>query len=71
MARPNLKDVETLLAKGEEFSLTDSQYKKKTGLTLPKDRHYLIHGSALSRLCAQYGFKIAVQEKQVEFVKEG
>lgn len=70
MAKPNLADVETLLAKGEEFSLTDSQYRKKSGLSLPKDRNYLIKKSALSKLCAKYGFRIAVQEKQVEFVKE-
>lgn len=70
MANPNLKDIEALLAKGEEFCLTDSQYRKKSGTSLPKDRYYLINRSALSRLCAKYGFKIAVQEKQVEFVKE-
>ena len=62
---PNLKDVEELFKKGAEFSLTDAQYEKKTGATLPKNKNYLLNNSALSRWAQHYKYDLEVIEKRV------
>ncbi|MBQ6675108.1 MAG: hypothetical protein IJM75_03160 [Ruminococcus sp.] len=70
MANPNLKKIEELLKSGEEFNLTNSQYKKKTGLDIPKNPSYLINSSAIAKLADRYGRKIVLQERQISFVKK-
>lgn len=41
MACPNLKGIEKQLKTGVDFSLTDNQYLKSTGLNIPKSEFYL------------------------------
>ena len=38
--KPNLKNLESLFKTNDEFSLTDAQYEKKMGATLPKNTSY-------------------------------
>ena len=42
MATPKLDGIIRQLNAGESFSMTNSQYKKSTGLDIPKDAGYLI-----------------------------
>ena len=70
MPRPRLSKIEKMLQAGEEFSLTDKEYKKKTGLFLPKNSTYLEKESAISRLAKQYGFTICVHERKISLEKE-
>lgn len=70
MACPNLKEIEKQLQTGVDFSLTDNQYLKSTGLSIPKDDVYLKSKSAISKKAEQYGYKIQLIEKTLIFKKE-
>ena len=67
---PKLENLDDLLDKGKDFSLTDAQYEKKVGIPLPKVIDYLLNRSALARKCREKGYTITVQEKTVFFKKE-
>ena len=54
-----------LLESNEEFSITEKQYLKSTGRTLPKDTYYLKHGSAFSKEAEKYGYVIEVNERTI------
>ena len=69
MAKIDFSNIENLLQSSDQFSLTETQYKKLTGRALPKDHSYIIRKSALARFAAEHGFKIAVCEKTITFVK--
>ena len=69
MKKPNLKEIERRLAYGDNFSLTDEQYKKRTGLALPKRKSYLEKDSAVAKLAKSQGYSIKVQERTIFFVK--
>lgn len=69
VASPKLETIEAKLKKGEVFSLTDTQYEKRTGIPLPKGKYYLLNRSALAKLCRKYGYALKLQEKKVTFVK--
>lgn len=70
MSRPDLKGIIKQFEAGQPFSLTDSQYKKSTGQSLPKSVYYLLKGSAVARKAKDYGYKLIVQERTVRFEKE-
>ncbi|MDE6774709.1 MAG: hypothetical protein K2J37_00140 [Ruminococcus sp.] len=70
MPSPKLEEVIKLLESGEQFSLTDSQYKKKTGLNIPKNNTYLVKKSAVARKAKEYGYKLVLQERTILFEKE-
>ena len=59
-----------LLETNQAFSLTETQYLKSTGSTLPKDTYYLKNRSPLSRLTKDYGFQIEIQERTINFKKK-
>ena len=69
MSRPDLTKVRKMLESGEEFSLTEKQYLKKTGTTIPKDGYYLTHRSAVARVAQANGYSIEVQERTILFRK--
>lgn len=68
--RPKLENLDDLFDKMQSFELTDSQYKKKTGLSLPQNSSYLLKKSALARKCKEKGFILKLQEKRVCCVRE-
>lgn len=70
MPAPKLEKIIELLESGEPFSLTDSQYKRKTGLNIPKDNTYLMKRSAIARKAKEYGYKLVLQERQISFERE-
>ena len=73
MSKPKLDGLETLFKRGKDFSLTDAQYKDKTGTCLPKDKSYLRNKSALSKRAHENGYTIEVVEiveRKVLFHKE-
>ena len=67
---PKLENLNDVFEKGKDFSLTDAQYEKKVGISLPKGSDYLLNRSALARKCKEKGYTISVQEKTVYFRKE-
>ena len=70
MATPKLDSIVKQMEAGEPFSLTNSQYKKSTGLDIPKKISYLVKESAVSKKARAYGFKIVVREREISFEKE-
>lgn len=70
MGKPNLTEIERRLTYGDNFSLTDAQYQKRTGLALPKRKSYLENDSAVAKLAKSQGYSIKVQEKKIFFIKE-
>ncbi|MDE6656955.1 MAG: hypothetical protein K2J88_00020 [Oscillospiraceae bacterium] len=70
MPRPELEKIIELLKSGEPFSLTNSQYKNKTGLPIPKNNAYVVRDSAVARKAKEYGYKVKVQERTISFEKE-
>lgn len=70
MAKPNLSEIKRRLTYGDNFSLTDAQYKKRTGLALPKRKDYLESKSAVAKLAKKFGYSVKVQERIVFFIKE-
>ncbi len=69
MARPDLSKVIKMLEAGEDFSLTDKQYLKKTGLSIPKNPRYLISESAVAKEARKNGFSVTLQERTIMFKK--
>ncbi len=67
---PNLKEIEEMLDRGNDFELTETKYEKKTGAPLPKKPYYIVKGSALARLAATKGYELSVVEKTVIFKKK-
>ncbi len=67
MATPKLDSIVKQMEAGEPFSLTNSQYKKSTGLDIPKDTSYLIRRSAVAKRAREMGYMIVVHERQISF----
>ena len=70
MANRNFDKLLPLFKSGEEFSLTESQYSKSTGYSLPKEVYYLKKKSAFAKIAKQYGYFITVKEKTICLKKE-
>lgn len=66
MPSPKLHKILELLETGEPFSLTDRQYKAKTGLNIPKR----IKDSAVEKRAKAYGYKLVIRERELMFEKE-
>ncbi len=67
--KPDLKEINKLLLSGKNFSLTESQYFKSTGLNIPKSKYYLKNKSAVYKDAEKYGYVIELQEKTLIFKK--
>ena len=65
MAKLNFERLIPLFEANEEFSLTESQYQKSVGKSLPKDYYYLKNKSALANEAKKYGYCIEIKEKTV------
>lgn len=69
MAKINFEKIVPLFEANEEFSLTESQYEKSVGKSLPKNYYYLKNDSALAKEAKKYGYFVDVKEKTVCFKK--
>ena len=69
MAKPDLSRIDEQMKSGQPFSLTDAQYRKSTGLDIPKNQSYLLHRSAVAKLAEKSGYKLVVQERTISFEK--
>ncbi len=65
MKKPTFERILPLLESGEDFSLTETQYLRHTGATLPKDIYYLKNKSSLSKIAKKHGYLIVVKEKTI------
>ena len=71
MSKRNFDKLIPFFESGEEFSLTESQYRKNTGYSLPKEVYYLKNKSAFSNVAKKYGYVISVKEKTICLKKRG
>ena len=63
---PKLTELEYLFEQGDEVCFSGREYEEKTGAPLPKDKSYIMKGSALMRWAGENGYVIAdVQENAV------
>ncbi len=69
MAKLSFESMAPLFKSDKDFSLTESQYQKSVGKTLPKDYYYLKNKSALSKEAKKYGYYIEIKEKILCFKK--
>ncbi len=69
--KPKFDKLLPLFETGEDFSLTERQYEKSTGATLPKYFDYLKKKSALANIAKEYGFTVEIQEKTICLKKKG
>ncbi|WP_294754395.1 hypothetical protein [uncultured Ruminococcus sp.] len=65
--KPDLSKIKKKFELGDEFSLTEKQYQKLTGASIPKDGYYLIHKSAVAKAAKEKGFKVVVKERTIIF----
>lgn len=63
---PKLSELDYLFEKGGEVQLSARVYEEKTGVALPKGKHYLIKNSALSHWLKERGYEIVeVREEPI------
>ena len=65
MAKLNFQKLIPLFESSQEFSLTESQYEKSVGKSLPKNFYYLKNQSALAKEAKKYGYYIEIKEKTI------
>lgn len=70
MSRPKLKEIDELFDLGMNFSLTEKQYKEKTGLNFPQKTSYFLHDSAVAKRAEMKGYKLVLSERTVIFEKD-
>ena len=63
--RINFSKIVPLLEAKQDFSITEKQYLKSTGRTMPKGTYYLKNNSALSKIAKEYGYIIEVKERTI------
>lgn len=68
--KPNFEELEHTFSKGEEFSLTEAQYKAKTGAPMPQKKSYLLNNSALAKRAKKFGYRLELIEKTIIFKKK-
>ena len=69
MASPDLKGIIRQMESGEEFSMTEKQYIRSTGMGIPKSPWYLKNRSAVAKAAKKNGYKITIQERTISFEK--
>lgn len=65
MRKPNFDKLLSLFEAKEDFSLTETQYEKSTGASLPKNFYYLKQNSALAKIAKKHGYEIDIKEKTI------
>ena len=63
--KPDLNNLKNHFESGKDFELTDSQYEKKTGAVLPKNKYYTLKNSALAKKAKKYGYYLELIEKTI------
>jgi hypothetical protein len=67
---PDLTPIIKIMLKGQNFELTEEQYKKKTKADIPKSKWYTENNSAVARAAAENGYSIKVVPKKIVFTKK-
>ena len=57
--------ITPLFAANQDFSITENQYLKSTGHTMPKNTNYLKNKSALAKEARKHGYLIEVKERTI------
>lgn len=63
--KPDLNNLKIFFESGKDFELTDSQYEKKTGAVLPKNKYYILKNSALAKEAKKHGYYLELIEKTI------
>ena len=58
------------MLKGQNFELTEEQYKQKTKADIPKSKWYTENNSAVAHAAAENGYLIKVVPKKIVFTKK-
>lgn len=66
---PNLSQIEDIMKKGNNFSMTEEEYERSTGAPLPKGDSYLQKKSAVAKRAKDVGFQIGVSYEAVRTVR--
>lgn len=67
MSKPKFDKLKKQFESGKEFSITEKEYLKKTGTTMPVGKYYLEKNSAIAREAKEYGMTITLTEKHITF----
>lgn len=70
MARKiDFSKMESLFKSNEEFSITESQYKKFTGCEMPKTTSYFTKKSPFAKFVKEHGYSIEYTERTITLKK--
>lgn len=69
MPHPEMKQIISLLEKGKDFSLDQYQYRKMTGIDIPKSKYYTEKKSAVAKRAKEYGYTLTVIPERLVFSK--
>lgn len=67
--RPNLSPIESIMQKGDDFSMSGDEYERLTGVPLPKSDSYLQKDSAIAKRASDAGFQIEVAHEAVRTIR--
>lgn len=67
--QPNFAKLYPLFEANSDFSLTEAQYEKLTGVPMPTKTYYLLNGSAVMRAAKEKGYQLFLNEKTLSFRK--
>ena len=67
MSRPKFDKLKKQFESGKEFSITEKEYLKKTGTTMPVGKYYIEKNSAIARKAEEYGMTVTLIEKHIIF----
>lgn len=70
MKNPDLTSIIETMQKGQNFELTEEQYKKKTKADIRKSKWYTENNSAVARAAAENGYSINFVPKKIVFTKK-
>lgn len=66
---PDLSQIDDIMQKGDNFSVSGEEYERLTGAPLPKDDSYLQKKSAVAKRAKDAGFQIKVSYEAVRTVR--
>ena len=67
MGKPKFDKLRKQFESGKEFSITEKEYLKKTGSTMPVGKYYIEKNSAVARKAKEYGLTVTLTEKHITF----
>ena len=68
MGKPKLDEIVETMKNGQDFELTDAQYKKSTGLNIPTSgKRYVERQSSVAQKAKEHGFLIEYTPSTIKY----